>query len=375
MQVRFRYTDREYLHSRRINKLLGMPKWKSLGLAFICLLPSVVLVTFTFSFIALIAFALVAAYLIVMICLALIKQPTLSDKHDHVMTFTPLSMHEKSSHSEYELCWQSFDEFTENETEFLLRRLERFISLPKRIFTQPQSDQLRTLAAKTGGTPEENAPPISLFARIFSQPDRDRIYQFTYRPEDLVQAATDRLVIVDTTQLEKPRKKPAGSWMAVIWLTTFVLVGFYLVRAPGGPDSQWTPNQYLVLGGTLILPFVLLLGFSRIIRARTARRLPQVPRDENSLVLIKQGFAVGTPGNLTFYDWRDIDAFYENGSCYGFKSFNDLIQVIPKRIFADARESAAFLNQAINLHREYRRSFEVPAAVVETGNPYQPPAN
>lgn len=375
MQVRFRYTDREYLHSRRINKLLGMPKWKSLGLAFICLLPSVVLVTFTFSFLALIAFALVAAYLIVMICLALIKQPTLCDKHDHVMTFTPVSLHEKSSHSEYELCWPYFDEFAERETEFLLRRLERYISLPKRIFSKQQCEQLRSFAARTVESPEENAPPIPLFTRIFSQPDQDHAYQFTYRPEDLIQAATDRLVIVDTTQHGKSKRKPAGSWMAAIWLTTFVLVGFYLVRTPDGPEAQWALYQYLVLGGTLILPFVLLLGFSRIVRARTARKLPQVPRDENNLALLKQGFAVGSPGNVTFYDWRDIDAFYENGSCYGFKSFNDLIQVIPKRIFADAVESAAFLNQAINLHREYRRSFEVPATVVETGNPYQPPAH
>ncbi len=374
MHVSFRYTDREYLHSRRINKLIGMPKWKSLGLALICLIPSVALVTFTNSYIALMAFTMVAAYLVVMISLVLIRQSSPRDKHDHLLVLTPLSLHETNSHSEYELKWQYFDEFSENETEFLLRRLERYISLPKRIFTQAQGDQLRTFAVKVGECVSETDAPVSLFTRIFSQAGQNCIYRFTYCAQDLIQAASDRLVVVDPADRGKTRKQPVSNGLIAAWLVAFLLVAFYLARIPADANLEWTLNQYLVLTSSLILPFVLLIGFSKSIRWRAAKRPPKVPREENCLVLLKQGFAVGNPGNVAFYEWRDIDAFYANSSCFGFKSFNGLIQVIPKRIFADETESTAFFNRAIQLHREHRRSFEEPVTAVETANPYQPPA-
>ena len=374
MQVTYRYTDREYVHSRRVNRLLGIPKWKSLGLALICLLPSVVLILFTFSFIAIIAFAAVAAYLIVMISLALIKQPQLSDKHDHVLTLTPETLHEACSNSEYELRWQYFDEFSETESEFQLRRLDRHILLPKRIFTPAESEQLRSLAKKVDEVTPDEVPPIPMFARLFSQGDQNRVYRFSYQPNDLIQAASDRLVLVDADSISKPRKKLASNRLVASWLAIFVLVSVFLLRTPGDSNSQWTSLQILFLLGALLLPFLLLFAFTKIVRGRSARRLPQVPLDENRLVLLKQGFGIGTPNNATFYDWRDIDSFYENSSCYGFKSFNELIHVIPKRIFADQIKSSEFLNQAISLHREYRRTFESSVSAVETGNPYQPPS-
>lgn len=375
MQISYRYTKREYLHSRRINRMLRMPKWKSLGLTLACLLPSFVLITFTNSFIALIAFTAVAAYLIAMICLALLKQPKLSDEHDHIVTLSPEALNDTSSHSEYEIRWQYFDEFSENETEFLLRRLDRYITLPKRVFTPHQCEQFRSFALQVGEGLSEDKPAIPMFTKLFANADQNRVYRFTYQPEDLIQAATDRLVLIDATQMAKKSKtKPTSNWFIAGWLGIFFLGAFFLLQIPGDTESQWSPLQYLFLASALVLPFVLLLGFSKYIRIRSAKRLPQVPHDENRLCLLKQGFAIGTPNNVTFYDWRDIDAFYENGSCYGFKSFNELIQIIPKRLFADNVDSTGFLNQAISLHREYRRTFELTATAIETGNPYQPPA-
>ena len=91
------------------------------------------------------------------------------------------------------------------------------------------------------------------------------------------------------------------------------------------------------------------------------------------MCLMNAGWAIGGSNNAIFYDWRDIDDFYQNKYCFGFRTVNDLIQIIPKRIFGSPAAAQSFLNQAIEMRREHRRKFEDNQVAVETGNPYQPP--
>ena len=89
--------------------------------------------------------------------------------------------------------------------------------------------------------------------------------------------------------------------------------------------------------------------------------------------LMSNGWAIGNPNSYQFFDWRDIHAFYHNKSCFGFRTFNDLVQVILKRIPETPEEAETLLNTAISFRREHLRSFEDKPVGREAGNPYQPP--
>lgn len=376
MQVSFRYTKRELAQYRRINRLTWIPKWKSLGLALICLLPSVVLIVFTSSFIAVMGFVVVAIYLIAAVGIALIRQPGPSDDHDHLVSLTPDVYHELSSHSEYELSWRYFDELIEDDDTIQFRRLDRYIVLPKRIFTADEVDRVRELAAAMSdpSSPDTDRP-VPLFEKRLMDDPAETVFRFRYQPDDLAQAALDPLAKLDPATLAPSQAKPAGTRLVAVWIGMFVLVSVFLLRPEGSASLRWTPTQFFLLFGALLLPFGLLIIANRLLRIWSAKRLPQVPLDENRMALQPDGFAIGTFKNVTFYDWRDIDGFYENQTCYGFKSFNDLIHVIPKRIFSDNAESVAFFQQAVALRRQHQRKFETGTTAIESGNPYQSPVN
>ena len=375
MQITYRYTDSEYVRSRRLNKLDGVPKWKSLGIALLCLVPSLLLVTLTESFVVVVSFVVVAVSLILLVLSAIIRQPVQVDEHEHHVTFSDETLFEQTSDSQYELRWQYFDEVIENEDEFLLERLGRYVAFPKRIFTSQQQAEFRLIIEKINQEMPENSFPISLYTKSFSQVDSDRITRFTYQPEDLVVAVTDPLTLVDASQTETPAKKKISRLPMVSWFVIFMFAASWVMNALSGAGSLWSFTQYLLLGTTIVLPFILLVLAGKFFRYRAAQRLPEVPRHENELVLLREGISIGTVDNVSFYDWRDIDAFYQNGSCYCFKTFNNLFHVVPKRAFAGEIESEQFLRNAIEMHREFRRDCDITAIVVEeTGNPYQPPA-
>jgi len=108
---------------------------------------------------------------------------------------------------------------------------------------------------------------------------------------------------------------------------------------------------------------------------QTKKNTTRVPTDPLSMQLMPEGWAIGSPKSCQFFDWRDVTAFYQNNFSFGFHTFNDLVQIIPKRIFADQVESERFLDQAISLRREHLRLFAEVAVAVETGNPYQTPTS
>jgi hypothetical protein len=375
MQITFRYTNAEYKATKRLNKMLGMPKWKSYGLAMVCLLPSFLMIwIFSGSTIMLIAFAVLILVVAVLSLVAAIRENPYRDKYDHVLTLSDTSKYEKNSNSEFESDWRHFDEFSETDTSFIFRKLERYSVIPKRVVPAEHLGEFRRYAAKVNELLDESTPPVPLFDRLFLNDAQDTIYQFTYHPDDLANAITDPLKMVNEENLPAIKK---GSRLGPVWLALFVMVLVYFIldspnRIPGA--GQWRLTQALILLGAIVLPFFLIRILNSWFRSRAKKQSNSVPREENQMRLTSSGWAIGSPRSALFYDWRDVDAFYENKFCIGFKTFNDLVQIIPKRIFADADAAQAFLKQAIGLRHEYRRSFEEPLVAVETGNPYQPPA-
>ena len=373
MQITFRYTNAEYKATKRLNKLLGMPKWQSYGLTIVCLMPSLLMVWISGSTISLLAFATLILVVAVLSFASAVREEPYRDKHDHVLTLTETSKYETNSHSEFETDWRHFDEFRETDAEFIFRKLERYTVIPKRVVPAENLAEFQNYAAKVNDALDDSALPVPLFDRLFSPSPENTPYRFAYQPEDLSNALADPLRIVG--EEEKPGINK-GTRLGFVWLALFVALMIYFILVPPNQVpwvGPWDLPQLLLLLAAIALPFFLIRLLNAWFRSRSKKQTNSVPREQNLMRLMPNGWAIGSPHSVLFYDWRDIDAFYQNRFCIGFKTFNDLIQIIPKRIFADANAAQSFLNQAIALRREYQRGFEEPVMAVESGNPYQPP--
>jgi len=374
MQITFRYTNAEYKAAKRLNKLLGMPKWKSYGLAIICLIPSLLLVWISGSTISLIAFALMIFVVAVLSFISAFRESPYTDKFDHFMTLSEKSKYEKNSNSEFETDWRHFDEFKETETSFIFRKLERYSLIPRRAVPADQLEEFRSYAAKVNESSNDSDPPVPLFDRLFPELTQDSVYRFVYHPSDLSNALADPLRNVDENNKQVTKKR---NRFGLVWLVLFVTLMVYFILVPPNQipwAGPWSLTQILILISAIVLPFIFIRALNAWFRSRAKKQSNSVPREENRMRLMSSGWAIGSPKSAIFYDWRDIDCFYQNSFCLGFKTYNDLIQIIPKRIFADPTGAQAFLDQAINLRRVHQRKFEEPLVAVETGNPYQPPA-
>ena len=174
----------------------------------------------------------------------------------------------------------------------------------------------------------------------------------------------------------KPRKRQ--KMLGTFWLLTFCAMLIYIIlSAPTqSPLAEpWTVSQVIFLVLAIVSPFLLMKGLNRWIRSKQKQNTARVPTEPIVMQLMPNGWAIGNPKSCQFFDWRDVQAFYQNKFCFGFHTFNDLVQIIPKRVFAGQEESERFLDQAISLRREYLRGFAETAVAVETGNPYQAPTS
>ena len=82
MQIKFRYTDLEYHRLRKLNYLVGLPKWKTYGMVFLCLLPSLLLVLVTQSWIAILSASCLMLCLIAVGLVSAIREKKIVDQHD-----------------------------------------------------------------------------------------------------------------------------------------------------------------------------------------------------------------------------------------------------------------------------------------------------
>ncbi len=392
MQVTFRYTKREFLDSHRLNSRGDIVKWKTLGLVVLTLIPSAILSLWVEpSIVGVLTFGLVAAAITSVMIWAIFRRPKLVEKFEHSLTFSPETFRHEFSHSVYEIRWERFDEFIETKEDFRLRRLERFILFPKRIFSTEQCSELRILAQAVEKDLTSDGTPSDLFRQhlsnreqecnleststsTISQANENTIYSFTYEAQDLINAFGESLQSIDESKPDSDMPKSTFGRFFLRCVFLSIGCGLLLLATELGPRNSFNGlNTFFMLTLVVGLPFVLLIGVMRLIRARSLKQLPQLPREKSHLALTKTGFSFGAANNVCFTDWRDVSSFLKNKSCFGFKIPIELIQIVPKRIFESDIEAQRFIEHAMRLNREYRRSFVETKIAIESGNPFQAP--
>ena len=386
MRITFRFTDNEYRQYRQLNRTATTPRWKSYLLALLCLVPSFCLILGTKSLIAILAAATILISVLAIAIASVFGDKPMVDKHDHVLTIDESTILESQSHSRWQTRWDYYDKFQEDESFYLLGRLDRYTAVPKRSIETSQRDQFASYCNQINEDSDAEPEPgstVPLFTELFASSNQFEVFEFAYLAGDLTAAMSDRLLRVDLlNHPESPNdestSKPSRgqSLFGRFWLGVFsvILVYIFVSMTSQVPRSQqWTLWQFVYLVLAIILPFKLMRWLNRWLRARQKRNHARVPTDPISMQLMPGGWAIGNPKSCQFFDWRDIESFYQNQFCFGFHTFNDLVQIIPKRIFSTPDESEQFLNRAVSLRREHLRSFAPTAVAVETGNPYQAP--
>ena len=388
MRITFRFTDNEYRQFRQLNRTATTPRWKSYLLALLCLVPSFCLILGTKSLIAILAAAMILISMLTLAIAAVFGDKSMVDKHDHVMNIDQSTILESQSHSRWETRWDYFDKFQEDESFYLLGRLDRYSAIPKRSIETSQRDQFASYCKQinddSDSQPATNSA-VSLFTELFPASNQLEVFEFTYLSDDLTAAMSDPLHRVDLSghsdslnDASRSKPSPGQSVLGTFWLVIFSLVLLYVLISVNGQFprlEQWTVWQYVYLVLAIILPFKLMRWLNRWFRSQRKSEAARVPTEPISMQLMSSGWAIGNSKSCQFFDWRDVESFYQNKFCFGFHTFNDLVQIVPKRIFSTQEQSEQFLNRAINLRREHLRSFAPTAVAVETGNPYQAPAS
>ena len=387
MRITFRFDNDEYKQYRELNRTVATPRWKIYSLAFVCLVPSFCLILGTNSLIAILAAVTILLLVLGFAIISAIGDKPLADKHDHLLTIDQSSLSESHSHSQTDTRWDYYDAFEESDTFYLLGRLDRFTAIPKRAVEDIQVNELVSYCQQVpidNDTADPQRPPVTLYAKLFPPENQFEVFPFAYKPDDLASAMSDPLKVVDFSGKQdrdkqsdsKPRKRQ--KMLGTFWLVAFSAILIYIITtAPSRSplEERWTASQIIFLILAIAMPFLLMKGLNRWIRSRQKQNTARVPTEPIKMQLMPNGWAIGNPKSCQFFDWRDVQAFYQNKFCFGFHTFNDLVQIIPKRVFAGQEESERFLDQAIGLRREYLRGFAETTVAVETGNPYQAPTS
>jgi len=366
MRITFRFTDSEYQQYRQLNRTSITPRWKRYSLALICVLPSFCLALGTHSLIAILSASTVIISVLVIAIVAAIFDKPLVDKHDHVLTIDQSSVLERQSHSRIHTRWDYYDKFQETDSFYLLGRLDRFTAIPKRSVDGSQRDQFVEYCKQVNNEPgagSGSSSAVPLFSELFGPSNQLQVFDFAYLAGDLGDAMSDQLKLVDLINNpdsinggRKPRSSKRQSLLGTFWLVVFSVILLYIVftgTSQVPPSQQWNWWQVFYLILAILLPFILMRGLNRWFRARQKSSAVRVP----------------------IFDWRDVEAFYQNKFCFGFHTVNDLVQIIPRRIFSTTEESEKFIERAVGLRREHLRSFAPTEVAVETGNPYQAPSS
>lgn len=386
MRITFRFDNNEYKQYRELNRTVATPRWKIYSLAFLCLVPSFCLILGTSSPIAILAAGTILISVLGLAIIAAIGDKPLADKHDHLLTINQSSFSESQSHSQTDTRWDYYDVFEESDSFYLLGRLDRFTAIPKRSVEDIQVDQLVSYCQQVtpNDTVDPQQQPVALYDKLFPSENQFDVFHFTYQPDDLASALSEGMKVVDFSGKQDSDNQSGSKsfkrqkMLGTFWLLAFCAILIYIITsAPSQTPlaERWTASQIVFLVLAIVSPFLLMKWLNRWIRSKQKQNTAHVPTDPLSMQLMPEGWAIGSPKSCQFFDWRDVKAFYQNNFCFGFHTFNDLVQIIPKRIFADQEESERFLDQAISLRREHLRRFAEVAVAVETGNPYQTPTS
>ncbi|MFK7770208.1 MAG: YcxB family protein [Mariniblastus sp.] len=389
MQIKFRLTDAEFIESRRKSNLLGFNGWRNHCIELLCLLPSGVLVWLTGLWIAQLSFvAIIFVMLIVMVQRSLTRT-VVGNNYEHTVTLEGQTLYSEFSNSEFEIKLSHYDKVDENKNSFYLWRLGRCGIIPKRAIDEEQLKEFREGLAGVNLQPQSNELPVKLYSHLFSQ-DSDgsaekagtKTYKFKFVAEDIHNAGAEPLRVFDSNvdsegaPAKKISKSSTFGLSGVLLVTLGLVIAFFWSAGP----VRLNVVTILLLGMAIMLPFGILRMIGRTMQNVFKKANPVVPPDEFELRLLSNGWAMGTPQYAFRYDWRDVKSLYENSYCVGFRTVNDLIQVVPKRIF-DEGGALEFMQTAIGLQSEFKKTVERESGNAnkdmivgtETGNPFQAP--
>ena len=161
------------------------------------------------------------------------------------------------------------------------------------------------------------------------------------------------------------------------------LDGVYLLFEPAEeplPSCNTLFNQilnclFILFAGVVVWGILALFVGLRLLAPILQKQIREKPNSPfaQKIRLLDEGVACGAPETTDFYDWRDVECFYKNDLCVGFKIYNQTIIVVLKRSFDSAEEAKQFLEIAASLRSTCLRSHLPPTSARVTDNPYQAP--
>jgi hypothetical protein len=309
----------------------------------------------------------------VMLCyavIAFVRRTGQPDRYDQEMVFSDTDFRCHFSHSVSQVKWGLIEDFEETSNSFQLRRLARYWLIPKRVLGV-QVEQVRELFQDVKGQPLGKTP-VELYSQIYGTESPFAIHRFRYHPDDLSRALKSNFRLAESNVVARASGVAVNlRWVIGVALLMAVIFLSFTLLEPGHKPSS---VNSLLLVATWASPIVLLLGYVKLRSLFRHQRTGEIPLELSELRLTETGWAIGNPAGVVLFDWRDVDGIYESPEFYGFKTVNQLLNLIPRRIFADQGVANRFLAEALELHRRSKMESEISlATVVETGNPYQAP--
>lgn len=368
LQFQFRLTEKEFATGLRLNRAFVPMRWRLYLLVIASMIPSLATFYLLDAGWSLAWFVIMIGVLGVYAISAYLKKSGRIESYDQELTLTETYLSNTFSHSQSNLKWGLFDDVEETSDSIRLLRLQRCTYFPNRIFGD-QLTEARAMITRGKQLPLAEVPTVDLYRQIYEVESPFPIYEFQYRDDDIELATKSHFQIARDVEIETNKAKPLSAWWTVVFIGSLVGLLAWLT-------FDWEHQSPLYLAailGAWLLPLALMLTYIKLVRLRSRRRAP-VPKDTCKLRLTQSGWASGSEDGVVLFDWRDVLDVYESSDFYGFKTINQMLHLIPKRIFPDDVSKTRFLSQSLELHRQAKRQQEVVVATpVETGNPYQAP--
>lgn len=392
MKFEFQLEQEEKDYLNKLNKVRMTTPLKLIGVITAAVSPSILILVLLESW-----FVLGLAILFVSILLwtgvrQLQRPPA---KVDRGIALSPTAITETVGKARTTIKWDRVDDIRESRFGFLFERKDRFSLLPRRVMDSTQADEVREFLLKIRNEPENGHLPLPEFNDYFIHRDGGEAHRYKYRDDDVGNNFAPLIVRINPKELSvndvARRMKPRKNWFRFALLALSV-VPLGILTSMAMHNHDFSAGLMIV---ALTFPFLFLFGGSLFERWITRRNLPRIPREENVVRILTDGWAVGDENAVSFSRWSKSTEFFLSQTFVGIRSESQIVQLIPVRAFfsSDAqkgprskqqrREDATavfnFLQNAINAWREQiledeRETATDPATVqAETGNPYQAP--
>ena len=373
LNTSFQYSNAETKAVKALNHALGTPAWKVWGATAISLTPSLLLVFLTGNLFVITCGLVCVGILIVAMIWAMMKAQV-NDLQKTELVLLEDFIRQTTDHTVTETSWSCFQSYKEQSIGFfLVNEVGNHFLIPSRAIPNEQMETFRSLLQKVG----TEIPPVDhvilpLYQELKNLPASE-LTEFEYHKSDLENMAADWKVL---NQESQPNRRSNHGLVMVLLLS--LAVGFSMLLfdmpRPIFRANRLDTYQLLLVVAAFILPFIMLTIVLKISKRFRSTKEHRIPKEKSMFALRADGWLVGNHLSMTFHDWRDIVDLYESSTCYGFKTKQNLLVFLPKRIFANESAQQDFINQASELHRR-SQSQNAQVSAVESDNPYQTPTH